>query len=143
MRPRPTIIFGKTKPDQKGTGKSFLANNFMMLYNNPFYINGRREYDPFYFDGLDSTNDVIYVDDVSKDNFKSISSLLFKPTIVVKRLGGWPFEIDTPKIVITLDVDYGFIKSLDPQTYKGCSFIQCSIERVEGSTLFITDKICL
>lgn len=119
---KPIIIIG-----QPESGKSFLADQLSLIYNNVFYISGRSTRftdDSFPFRGLTQMHDLIIIDDVQ--SFFSIKHLMECNIIEVIQPYTRNFLIQPPQIIITLH-ETQHIQEIKGNAGDNYNVIECEI----------------
>lgn len=127
---KPIIIFGD-KP-QSPTGKSFLANQIALAFNKSAYLCARvtdLAQDKFFFHGVEADTDLIIIDNVRSRQFQQIVDMIIYPeTIHVNSKGLWPFTMNRPQVIITIEEDEAFLRNQSKSVLRRCDFIKTSLE---------------
>lgn len=95
-----TIITGPER-----SGKSFLAQNVILAFENPVQISAKdyRMKHPFLFQGAEKNTDVILFHDVSRSNWDMLLGMIYSSELRIVKKGQAAFYIPTPKIIAVLD----------------------------------------
>jgi len=138
------IIFGKEINEP--TGKSFLASQISIGYDNPVKIDTKGiEFDsPFAFSQIDETTDLIIIDEITKKSAATIPSVIYPDNIWVEKRGKTGFSIKKPRIIIIIPVHPKefFEEERGASFYFRCDFIETSIHTSkQGVKTFISKKV--
>jgi len=100
---KPIIIYGP-----QSSGKSFLAKTISMGFENPVFINGRKNklfHDPWLYSEVNERTDLIVFSDTLARNLRGLVYLLEEQKIVVQ----FPEKPDKiyplPKVIVEGDLD--------------------------------------
>jgi len=100
MNKKIIVITGKPE-----SGKTSLAKNMALAFENPIWLDARSFslQNRFFFDCLNKSHDLIVLDDLPQ-RFVNFIAYGLSTEITIEKRGQKPFEIPTPKIIITCDV---------------------------------------
>ncbi len=142
MKTNTTIIYGKNSTDTP-TGKSFLANQISLNYDQVIFIPGRhlqRIDDPFFHNDVDESTELIILDDISDDYFSYIISLINSDKLLISGQGKRTKVIERPAMIITIATDDEFINKLKSKI-PNCKFIRTTIDDKGSSRIFLAKRV--
>ena len=93
------VIYGGSQ-----TEKTALAKEIASTFKNVAVIDAKsihRDY-KMYWQEVNKNTDVILIDGVINEHYKSLVNMCFSSTIMVNKQSQKPFEMPTPKVIITL-----------------------------------------
>lgn len=104
-----TVITGPAN-----SGKTFLSKNISLNYENPIFVNERStRKEPFRFSTIDSTVDLIIIDDVNNlDFFRKLQDLVNSKTLFIKKIGIEEFHTPTPNVIINTSLEPSELSSM-------------------------------
>lgn len=136
---RITIIFGNS-----GSGKSFLANQLSLMYDNAVFVPcGKSSLDKvFSINDIGLSEDLIILDDMLQEDIHKVLCLFFNETIDIK-LSNLPEFVNrrTPKVLITAELDETFLLGLGPSAIRRCNLIKTSIVERKENKVFTAKRI--
>lgn len=116
------IIFGKAN-----SGKSHLANQMAMAFENPVFLDGRNlHHKHFKYQEVEDDTDLMVIDDLNQKLL--LKDLTYYDRITVHRKGDTSFLMSLPKIIITIECDEDFIDDLDVSIKRRSIFIKCEAD---------------
>ncbi|MBE7660706.1 hypothetical protein [Tenacibaculum finnmarkense] len=137
MKNKIQVITGK-----QGTGKTFLAKNMAMKFDNVVLLDGRSEISLSSMGATNKETDLIIIDNVGSEHLYNLVFLLSKKYLIINRLMASALKIKTPSVFILSDNEIGFSK-MGTSIKRRCSFIETSVEiDTNGDKLFNTKKLC-
>lgn len=123
------IICGKGR-----SGKTFLANNIAVAFENVEFLNGRNQpqSDSFIFDRITKKTDLIHFDDVKLCDLKIIVKLFISDVMLINRKAFEPIYVNTPPVLVTIDESADKIikkfRSYGIEILNYCKIIETRIE---------------
>lgn len=127
--------------DKSNAGKSFLAKNMKLMYENPVFLCGRNRSSiiDFRFKNLiKKETDLVVLDDLREEFVKNIVHLFLSNSLLIHPMNSNSFEVLTPHLIITTS-------NFNPKEFsfhnlKKINLIKCNLKRIDDSTVFFSHK---
>lgn len=122
---------------EDASGKSFLAHNMELVFNNPTALEARGlAHGKFRFSMLGEKTDLLILDDVPLSDVQYLVYDLYE-SVYVERRGKRGITIHPQVIIITKGFDH---RSYSDSFLRRVDVINTTIDRSKGEKLFIAEK---
>lgn len=120
------VIFGR---EAGCTGKTLLARQMGMAFDNPTWICGRKLSGLFPFNNMNEDTDCVIIDDITEFfNMDDIAAVCTRDEMLIERKYFNPELIKVPKFIVTTSSTSSELAKLSNSTKRRIRFIQTYIE---------------